>query len=63
MNAFIYLRLKYKDQGFEKVQWNEFFTIHVTFPVINAWISYTLVYILFLNTVNLCDYSSTTAKF
>lgn len=63
VNAFIYLRLKYRDEGFEMVQWNEFITVHVTFPVINAWLSYTLVYILFLNIVNLCDFNTTIATF
>lgn len=59
VNAFIYLRLKYRDEGFEMVQWNEFITVHVTFPVLNAWLSYTLVYILFLNIVSLCDWNKT----
>ena len=63
VNAFIYLRLKYRDEGFEMVQWNEFITVHVTFPVLNAWCSYTLVYILFLNIVNLCDYQRTITTF
>ena len=40
----IYERVKYKDDGRELVGLVEFITIHVTFPVLNCWISYMLAY-------------------
>lgn len=36
----IYKPLKYKDDGRDVVSVIDFITIHVTFPAINAWISY-----------------------
>jgi uncharacterized membrane protein len=53
---FIYEKIKYHDDGFEKVTATEFITIHITFPVTNAWISYTLAYILLVNLANYCNY-------
>jgi len=53
---FIYRKIKYHDDGFEKVTASEFITIHITFPVTNAWISYTLAYILLINLANFCNY-------
>ena len=41
---FLYERVKYKDDGRELVGIVEFITIHVTFPVINAWSSYIVAY-------------------
>ena len=40
----IYLRIKYKDDGRELVSWLEFVTIHMTFPLLNAWMSYVVCY-------------------
>lgn len=40
IQVFLYGRVKYKDDGRELVSIVEFITIHVTFPVLNAWISY-----------------------
>lgn len=45
------------------VRWNEFITVHLTFSVLNAWISYNVVYILFINVVNLCNYDTITKRF
>lgn len=59
---FIYNKIKYHDDGFEKVTLAEFVTIHVTFPVTNAWISYTLVYVLFVNFANYCNYDFILSK-
>ena len=52
----IYEKIKYHDDGFEKVTATEFISIHITFPVTNAWISYTLGYILLINLANYCNY-------
>jgi len=54
---FIYEKIKYHDDGFEKVTGTEFLTIHITFPVTNAWISYTLAYVLFINFTNYCNFT------
>lgn len=53
---FIYQKIKYHDDGFEKVTATEFISIHITFPVTNAWISYTLAYILLVNLANYCNF-------
>jgi hypothetical protein len=44
----LYNRVKYRDDGREKVSFVEFVTIHVTFPVMNAWISYQLIQAAFV---------------
>ena len=36
----IYKRIKYKDDGRELVSFADFFTIQLTFPFINSWITY-----------------------
>lgn len=36
----LYDKVKYKDDGRELVGFIEFITIHVTFPVLNAFTSY-----------------------
>lgn len=54
---FIYEKIKYHDDGFEKVTATEFITIHITFPITNAWISYTLAYVLFINFTNYCNFT------
>jgi hypothetical protein len=53
---FIYQKIKYHDDGFEKVTATEFISIHITFPVTNAWISYNLAYILLVNLASYCNY-------
>ena len=49
--------MKYKDDGRELVSWFEFLTIHVTFPVINAWISYQLAYEINVVLALTCPYT------
>ena len=44
MTVLLYHLVKYKDDGRELVTLFEFFTIHATFPVINAWMSYYIAY-------------------
>lgn len=44
MTQYVYLKIKYRDDGRELVTWLEFATIHCTFPFLNAWISYYLAY-------------------
>lgn len=36
----LYRKVKYSDDGRELVSFVDFVTIHVTFPVLNAWLSY-----------------------
>lgn len=53
---FIYRPIKYKDDGRELVSWFEFLTIHVTFPVLNAWVTYQLVYNVFIILATTCPF-------
>jgi hypothetical protein len=53
---FIYRPIKYKDDGRELVSWFEFLTIHVTFPVLNAWVTYQLVYNMFIILAMTCPF-------
>ena len=54
---FLYGRVKYKDDGRELVSIVEFITIHVTFPVLNAWISYQLAYQIIIVMAESCPWS------
>ena len=40
----MYISVKYKDDGREFVTVLEFITIHCTFPALNAWLTYQLLY-------------------
>ena len=40
LHYFLYLKVKYKDDGRELVTISDFVTIQVCFPAINAWITY-----------------------
>ena len=44
---FIYHRIKYHDEGNAYVSRLEFFSLHVTFSVIEAWITYLMFFSLF----------------
>jgi hypothetical protein len=50
--------VKYKDDGRELVGIVEFITIHVTFPVLNAWISYQLAYQFIVLLAESCPYAA-----
>jgi len=45
LHALIYRRVKYKDDGRDLVTVADFVALHVTFPFINAWVSYQIVYV------------------
>ena len=51
----IYQPLKYKDDGRDVVSFIDFITIHVTFPTINAWISYNLYFSMMITVATVCD--------
>ena len=51
----IYRPLKYKDDGRDVVSWLDFVTIHMTFPLINAWVSYQLYYCLMITITTACS--------
>ena len=53
----LYLPVKYKDDGRDIVSFIDFVTIHVTFPFINAWISYQLYYTMALTVTVVCPTS------
>ena len=55
MQYLIYEPLKYKDDGRDVVSVADFFTIHVTFPAINAWITYQMYYCVMVTVATLCD--------
>ena len=54
----IYLKIKYKDDGRELVSWLEFVTIHMTFPALNAWITYLLLYQFSIAMILQCPYDN-----
>lgn len=51
----IYRPLKYKDDGRDIVSFLDFITIHMTFPAINAWISYQFYFTLCVTFTTLCS--------
>lgn len=51
----IYSAVKYKDDGRDIVSLADFITIHVTFPAINAWISYQIFFLAELTFTYICD--------
>ena len=54
----IYQPLKYRDDGRDVVSAADFITIHVTFPAINAWITYQLYYCMMATYATVCDTSA-----
>ena len=40
----LYRKVKYRDDGRELVSFVDFVTIHVTFPILNAWLTYQTLY-------------------
>ena len=54
MHCLIYRTVKYKDDGRDLVTGWDFVTIHVTFPFINAWVSYQIVYVAIVAFCALC---------
>lgn len=54
---FCYHRVKYKDDGREIVSFMEFLTIHCTFPIINAWMSYNLAFEFIAVLSQYCPYT------
>jgi hypothetical protein len=57
VQLFLYRRVKYKDDGRELVSLIEFITIHVTFPILNAWISYMLAYQIMITLAQSCPWT------
>ncbi len=57
VQLFLYRRVKYKDDGRELVSMVEFITIHVTFPILNAWISYMLAYQIMITLAQSCPWT------
>ena len=53
-NQTIYKRIKYKDDGRDIVNFKDFVTIHVTFPLMNAWFTYQFVYVSFIAFASIC---------
>jgi hypothetical protein len=54
LHALIYRRVKYKDDGRDLVTVADFVALHVTFPFINAWVSYQLVYVSMIALCAMC---------
>ena len=55
INYLIYSPLKYKDDGRDIVSVIDFVTIHMTFPAINAWVSYQLYYTILVTWTTVCS--------
>lgn len=50
----LYNKVKYKDDGRELVNFADYVTIQITFPLINCWITYQTLYSLFQTMAELC---------
>lgn len=59
-HTFVYRRIKYHDEGNAFVSRSEFFSLHITFSIIEAWISYLLLFSMFQVVVEYADYQSKT---
>lgn len=47
VHYFGYRKVKYLDDGRDYVSFKEFFSIHITFSVINSWMTYFVIYTFF----------------
>ena len=54
LHYLIYAQVKYKDDARDVVTVWDFLTIHCTFSVFNAWISYQLLFVIFTTLTVLC---------
>ena len=45
----VYRKVKYHDEGNEYVSRSEFFAVHINFAVVEAWISYLLLFSIFVS--------------
>jgi len=52
---FGYRKVKYLDDGRDFVSTKEFFSIHVTFSALSSWMTYFVVYNLFIFMHNFID--------
>ena len=50
----IYEPVKYKDDGRDVVTMADFITIHVTFPVMNAWVTYQMYFCMMASVTTIC---------
>jgi hypothetical protein len=48
VHYFGYRKIKYQDDGRDYVSIKEFFSVHVTFSVLNSWMTYFFCYIMFV---------------
>lgn len=51
----IYEPVKYKDDGRDVVTIADFITIHVTFPVVNAWVTYQMYFGMMVTLTTICN--------
>ena len=54
ISRLIYSKIKYKDDARENVSFFDFLTIHVTFAMMNAWITYYIFELLELTIASSC---------
>lgn len=52
----VYRKVKYHDEGNAFVSRSEFFAIHITFSMIEAWISYLLMWSAFVSVVQYIEH-------
>jgi hypothetical protein len=50
----IYNQVKYKDDARDVVSAFDFLTIHCTFSVLNAWLTYMMFFVTFTTMTALC---------
>ena len=54
LHFMIYKTTKYKDDGRDLVSFVDFISIHCTFPIMNAWITYQTLYVFFMTLATIC---------
>jgi len=54
LHFLIYKTTKYKHDGRDLVSFVDFISIHCTFPIMNAWITYQTLYVFFMTLATIC---------
>jgi len=56
MHVLMYRKVKFRDDGRDVVTGTDFVAIHVTFAMMNAWLTYVWFFIMFVAISKLCPY-------
>ena len=57
ISLWMYQRVKYQDDGRDLVNGIDFMAIHVSFSLINAWMTYTCLYQSSITFARVCPYT------